>query len=94
MSANYELLNPSGGLPNSGDLRLVNPQQSALRRFIGVITRWRRRRNATRELQALSDHHLTDIGLDRSQIVPAVKKMMETEDQTVARVARRKQWRA
>ena len=33
------------------------------------MARWRRRRFAIRKLQALSDHHLADFGLDRSQIV-------------------------
>ena len=36
---------------------------------------------AIRELQALSDHHLTDIGLDRSQIVSTVEDIIETGGQ-------------
>ena len=60
-----------------GVLRLVNG--SALRRSLGWISLWRRRRTAIRELQALSDHHLADIGLDRSQIVSTVEKTIKFE---------------
>ena len=66
------------GIPGIGALRLVNGLKSAVRRSVGVISRWRQGRRAARELQALSDHYLTDIGLDRSQIVPRVEKMIET----------------
>ncbi len=66
-------------------MRLVNGLESAVRRSVGGISRWRRRRTAIRELQALSDHHLTDIGLDRSQIVSTVEEIIETGGQTAAR---------
>lgn len=42
------------------------------------FARWRYRRNTTRELQALNDHHLADIGLDRFQTVSVFQKMIET----------------
>ncbi len=64
-----------------GALRQVISLDSALRRSLGWISRWRRRRTAIRELQALSDHHLADIGLDRSQIVSTVEKNIETGGQ-------------
>ncbi len=67
-----------GAIPSIGALRLVNGLKSAVRRSAGVISRWRQRRTAIRELQALSDHHLTDIGLDRSQIVTTVEEIIET----------------
>ena len=54
------------GIPSIGALRLVNGLESAVRRSVGGISRWRQRRIAIRKLQALSDHHLADIGLDRS----------------------------
>ncbi len=76
-----------------GVLRLVNRLESAVRRSVGGISRWRQRRTAIRELQALSDHYLKDIGLDRSQIVSTVEEIIETGGQTAARIARRKQWR-
>ena len=50
-------------------------------RNLGWISRWRQRRTAIRELQALSDHYLTDIGLDRSQIVSTVEDIIETGGQ-------------
>jgi uncharacterized protein YjiS (DUF1127 family) len=68
-----------------GALRLVNGLGSAVRRSVGVISRWRQRRTAIRELQALSDHQLTDIGLDRSQIVSTVEEMIETGGQYSSR---------
>lgn len=80
-------------IPSFGALRLVNGLESAVRRSIGAISRWRQRRTAIRELQALSDHHLTDIGLDRSQIVTTVEEIIETGGQTAGRIARRKHWR-
>ncbi len=69
------------GIPSIGALRLVNGLESAVRRSVGGISRWRQRRIAIRELQALSDHHLTDIGLDRSQIVSMVEEIIETGGQ-------------
>ena len=69
------------GIPSIGALRLVNGLESAVRRSVGGISRWRQRRTAIRELQALSDHHLTDIGLDRSQIVSTVEEIIETGGQ-------------
>ncbi len=69
------------GNPSIGALRLVKGLELALRRSVGGISRWRQRRTANRELQALSDHHLTDIGLDRSQIVSTVEDIIETGGQ-------------
>ena len=64
------------GVPSIGALRLVNGLESAVRRSVGGISRWRQRRTAIRELRALSDHHLTDIGLDHSQIVSTVEEII------------------
>jgi uncharacterized protein YjiS (DUF1127 family) len=95
MNAYYELTNPGSSFQQAhadrteqpgrqinailriGALRLVDG--SALRRSLGWISLWRRRRTAIRELQALSDHHLADIGLDRSQIVSTVEKTIKFE---------------
>lgn len=63
------------GIPSIRALRLVNGLESAVRRSVGGISRWRRRRTLIRKLQALSDHYLTDIGLDRSQIVSTVEEI-------------------
>jgi uncharacterized protein YjiS (DUF1127 family) len=76
-------------LPSTGTLRLIKVLESAFRRSVDGISHWRRRRTAIRELQALSDHHLKDIGLDRSQIVSTVEEMIETNGQTATRIARR-----
>ncbi len=69
------------GIPSIAALRLVNGLESAVRRKLGGISRRRRRRTAIRELQALSDHHLTDIGLDRCQIVSTGEEIIETGGQ-------------
>jgi len=69
------------GIPNIGALRLVYGLESAVRRSVGGISRWRRRCTAIRKFQALSDHLLTDIGLDRSQIVSKVEEVVETGGQ-------------
>ncbi len=69
------------GIPSIGALALVNGLESAVRRSVGGISRWRQRRTAIRELQALSDHHLTDIGLDRCRIVSTVEQIIETGGQ-------------
>ena len=69
-------------IPSVGALRLINGLKSAVRRSAGGISRWRRRRKAIRELQALSDHYLADIGLDRSQIVSTIEEMIETGGQS------------
>lgn len=92
-------MNPYYVLPNLGiaALRLVNGLDSEARRCVGGITRWRQRRATIREFQVLSDHLLTDIGLDRSRIVATVEEVVETGngsllgDQTVARFVSRMQ---
>lgn len=45
----------------------------APRMCIDYVIRWNRRRATIRSLQALNDHYLADIGLDRSQIVATVE---------------------
>ncbi len=70
-----------GGIPSIGALRLVNGLDSAVRGSVGGISRGRQRRTAVRELQALSDRPLTDIGLDRSQIVSTVEEIIKTGGQ-------------
>lgn len=61
-----------------GAFQLVNGLETAVRLIAGRISRWRRRRASIRELQALSDHQLKDIGLDRHRIVSAVENITET----------------
>ena len=65
----------AGRLARPGRWRLVKGLESAVRRSIRGISRWHQRRRAIRELQALSDHHLADIGMDRSRIVSVVEEM-------------------
>ncbi len=62
-------------------VRLVGGLESVVRRRVGGIFRRRQRRTAIRELQALRDHHLTEIGQDRSQIVSTSQRIIETGDQ-------------
>ncbi len=66
------------GNPSIGALWMVNGLESAVRWSVGGISRWRQRRTAIRKLQELSDHHLTDIGMDRSQIVSTVEEIVKT----------------
>jgi len=54
------------------------------------LRRWQRRRAAIRELNGLSDHVLTDIGLSRAAIREVVDTMLDREGQsrdTVKRMA-------
>ena len=74
-----------------GALRLVNGLESAIRWSVGEINRLLARRTMIQELQALSDHHLTDIGLDRSQIVATVEEITGPINHTVARIIGRGQ---
>lgn len=57
----------------------IYDEQSILRRLIATISRWRRRRAAIQQLQALNDHYLTDIGLERSDIASAVREATAKE---------------
>jgi len=66
------------GFPSIWALRLVNGLELAVRRSFGWISRWRQRRTTIRKLQALSDHYLLDIGLDRPQIVSTVEETSKT----------------
>ncbi|MEQ8816362.1 MAG: DUF1127 domain-containing protein [Thalassobaculum sp.] len=59
--------------------RLVKGLDSAVRRSAGAISRWNRRRTTIRALQALSDHHLLDIGLERSRIAATVDELLDNE---------------
>ena len=67
------------GIPGIGALRLVNCVESAIRWSAGWISRWRRRRIGIRKFQALNDHYLKDIGLDRSEIVWSVKETIRLD---------------
>ena len=51
--------------------------QSLFRRSVIAVSRWRQRRAAIRQLQALNDHYLADIGLERDQIVPTLDALIE-----------------
>ncbi len=65
-------------IPSISALRLLKGVESAFRWSVGRVSRWRHRRTAIRKLQALSDHHLTDIGLDRSQVVSPAEEFIKT----------------
>ena len=76
------------GIVSVGALRTVNALESLLGRVAARLSVWRRRRAAIRELDALSEHHLADIGLHRSQIVSTVEEIIETGGQPAGRRAR------
>ncbi len=57
-----------------GATRLAEGVGAALRQVANGLRRWRQRRIAVRELQALSDRQLLDIGIDRARIVSVVEK--------------------
>jgi uncharacterized protein YjiS (DUF1127 family) len=56
--------------------RFVHALVAALRRTAAAWQRHRRRRAAMRELQALDDHLLHDIGLHRSEISSLVAEVI------------------
>ncbi|WP_367575975.1 DUF1127 domain-containing protein [Pelagibius sp. Alg239-R121] len=68
-------MNPAYQLSNPGKRFRQSP--AAISRIIKGIARWHRRRTTIRELQNLSDYCLTDIGLDRSQIVSMVEALID-----------------
>ncbi|MEM7222132.1 MAG: DUF1127 domain-containing protein [Pseudomonadota bacterium] len=72
------------GIVSVTALRAVNAVDAALESF----ARWRRRRAAIRELDALSDRHLQDIGLHRSQIASTVDEIVKSGEQPSWRRAR------
>lgn len=81
------------GILSISALRLVKGVASVVRRSGGVIFRWYQRHTANRELRALSDHYLKDIGLDRSQIVSPFEETIEPGGQPAAWIVRRQQRR-
>ena len=82
MNPTYELSSPGRCLEQrpAAQPESLGRTESLLHIIIGAISRWRRRRAAIRELRALKDHDLADIGLDRFQIVSAVEEMIEMDD--------------
>ena len=48
----------------------------AVANFAGAITKWHKRNKAIRELSALSDHLLKDIGISRGEIRAVVDAML------------------
>lgn len=61
-------------LASIGALKLIDRLERALRRsFVGDF---RRRRAAIRELEALSDRQLADIGIERSEIASKVEESL------------------
>lgn len=63
-----------------GALRRANGLEAIIRRIVSGISRWHRRGIAIRQLRSLGDQRLADIGLDRSQIVSTVDKMIKAGD--------------
>lgn len=60
-----------------------NPSRHTVGANDNALPSWRKRRIAIRELRALDDHTLNDIGLSRSQI-PAVVDGLLDQSGTVA----------
>ncbi len=58
---------------------LIRGSVSAVRHGTETLQRWHRRRVAYRELMALNDHLLHDIGLHRAQIPAAVEESLRNE---------------
>ncbi len=60
---------------------LAAPRRALLARLaddlVGTAARWYERRKAVAELNALPDHLLSDIGLDRAGIPAAVESMLK-----------------
>lgn len=56
--------------------------------LVGMRNHWRRQKTI-RQLAALSDHALKDIGLDRSEIRSAVEVLVTKRDGSRVRIARR-----
>lgn len=65
------------GASGSVTLWPVDLLKSMLGCLVCWISRWRRRRVAIRQLQALNDHYLADLGLDRSQLAAGVEAIVE-----------------
>ncbi len=64
------------GIPSIGALRLVSCLKSSVLHGVDWISRWHHRRIGIRKLQALNDHYLKDIGLDRSEVVSYVEEII------------------
>ncbi len=66
--------------PINEDLSVVVDRLVAVANFAGAIagaiTKWHKRNKAIRELSALSDHLLKDIGISRSEIRAVVDAML------------------
>jgi len=54
-------------------------------RLVGRLKAWNQRRLAIRELQAMSDHLLRDLGIERFQISDAVRNSGEFAQLSAAR---------
>ena len=67
------------GIQGIGTFRLINCVELAIRRSARWIAHWRQRRIAIGKLQALNDHYLKDIGLDRSEIVWSAKETIRLD---------------
>lgn len=65
-------------VPRKRALQLVNDLELVVRRTISKIFHWWQRRTTIHKLQALNDHYLKDIGLNRSQIVSSVDGIVES----------------
>ncbi len=64
--------------PERGRRSLVKVTGRALFRALKGLRAWHSRRVAVRELHALGDHALMDIGLPRSEIRSVVQAMIES----------------
>ncbi len=81
---------------NAG-IRDVDSQVPAVMRLASWFHKWRIRRNTIRQLSALTNHQLEDIGIQRSEIARVVDGMIEINHQDtfhndVDRVNRCKQY--
>ena len=65
--------------------RTANAGLHSGRRFLGAVARWRRRRQAIRQLEAMNDALLKDIGIDRGHIPYVVDGQLAADRQRADR---------
>jgi uncharacterized protein YjiS (DUF1127 family) len=59
---------------------MVEYISSVARRISGAVLQWRERRIGLRTLEALNDHNLKDIGIERSDLPSYVTKALKRDE--------------
>jgi uncharacterized protein YjiS (DUF1127 family) len=76
------------GIFGFSTFRLINGLESIVRRCVGRISHWRERHIMIRKLQALNEHYLKDIGLERSEIISMVEGVIGMDTKSKYRAGR------